>query len=441
MNKPFIEIDAKDLIMHPFEIEKPEEYEFPEGFPYCCGSHKQHLKLLEDYHEKFPNCCDDHLEYYKKFKFDKNILYKDLPLRVLKTVSYTHHKIINSINNEDWLEDISEYLEYVIRSLGQPAVGFHYFVQFIELSINSKQTKIPTDKKKILLRIIKDQYDYTPKKEKTDMNLLYNIYEKWLDFFPFELVFFSQFKSEFSKSLPFVKEKLKSNRYLGLTSFKMVSPSELVDSLFQRTIYMLSLIDTVKLVKDELITDTEKIRLDFINQDHQYRQRILLNTFNKGEKKYIKTIKEWLENEKEYFSSIVPIINQKALPQTTKIEVTKAFKIKGLQASIKDKATDLHSSLVIKQYLNEDCKKDFIKLFSGIQLDNKISWLGKKGELKSFIDYLLSLDKIENCQSTKWLITAANFKFVNDDFKADTIKDTKKAKNDIKIKQIVQRIN
>ena len=101
----------------------------------------------------------------------------------------------------------------------------------------------------------------------------------------------------------------------------------------------------------------------------------------------------------------------------------------------------MHNSLVTKQYLNEECKKDFIKLFTGTQAENKISWLGQKGELKSFVDFLLLLGKIENCQSNKWTITAANFKFLNDDFNANTIKDTKKAKNDINIKQIVQRIN
>ena len=148
-----------------------------------------------------------------------------------------------------------------------------------------------------------------------------------------------------------------------------------------------------------------------------------------------------MQNEKEYFSSVVPIINQKSLPQTIKVEIIKAFKLKGVQATIKDKAIDLHNSLVTKQYLNEECKKDFIKLFTGIQAENKISWLGQKGELKSFIDFLLSLGKIENCQSNKWQITAANFKYVNEDFTPKKIKDGDKAKNDIKIKQIVQKIN
>jgi TonB-dependent SusC/RagA subfamily outer membrane receptor len=82
-----------------------------------------------------------------------------------------------------------------------------------------------------------------------------------------------------------------------------------------------------------------------------------------------------------------------------------------------------------------------VNFFTGIQAENKISWLGQKGELKSFIDFLLSLGKIENCQSNKWQITAANFKYVNEDFTPKKIKDGDKAKNDIKIKQIVQKIN
>jgi hypothetical protein len=181
--------------------------------------------------------------------------------------------------------------------------------------------------------------------------------------------------------------------------------------------------------------------LEILNKLHRTKQETLLKEFSKSETKYIKTIKKWLQNEKEYFSNVVPIINQKVLPQATKLETIKAFKLKGFQTTIKDKAIDLHNSLVTKQYLNEECKKDFIKLFSGTQAEKKISWLGQKGELKSFIDFLLSLGKIENCQSNKWTIAAANFKFLNDDFNANTIKDTKKAKNDINIKQIVQRIN
>ena len=89
------------------------------------------------------------------------------------------------------------------------------------------------------------------------------------------------------------------------------------------------------------------------NSEKQTKQETLLKEFSKSETKYIKTIKKWLQNEKEYFASVVPIINQKVLPQATKVETIKAFKLKGLQSTIKDKAINLHNTLVIKKYLND----------------------------------------------------------------------------------------
>ncbi|APA00223.1 hypothetical protein [Flavobacterium commune] len=440
MIKPFIEIDASNFIIHPFEINKPDDYNFPVEYPNCCNAHKINLKRLENFFELFPNCCEKHLSSYKKFNFDKNTLYKNLPTRILKTVDYTNHQIIKTIDNTDWFEDISDYFELAITSLGQPAVGYHIYVELVEAFIKSKKNKIPANKKKVLLNYFVEQSNYTPKNEETSLKLLFEIYQKWLRFFPFELPFFTPLKPKFEKTLPFVKGKHKTNRYLGRTTLQMVTPSELVDSLYKKTLEILSLIETTILVKEGKITDTEKLKFDFINQNHQHRQKTLLNTFNKGEKKYIKTIKEWLENEKEYFTSITPLASQKTLKTTSIIEAPKVFKLKGLQASIKDKATNLHYALVTKQYLNEESKKDFLKLFTGKQPETKISWLGQKGELKSFIDYLLSLGKIENCQTNKWQITSVNFKFGNEDFKPDTIKDTKKPKNDIKLKYIVQNI-
>ena len=97
--------------------------------------------------------------------------------------------------------------------------------------------------------------------------------------------------------------------------------------------------------------------------------------------------------------------------------------------------------LKMKNVLHEALFNGSVFLLIGSMLIGFLSGHNGEVELKSFVDFLLSLGKIENCQSNKWTITAANFKFLNDDFNANTIKDTKKAKNDINIKQIVQRIN
>lgn len=438
INKPFIEIDAKSIIIHPFEISEPDGYEYPVGFPNCCESHIHNLKSLEDYLEKFPNCCKNHTEFYKKFHFDKYILYKNLPIRILKTVAFTDYQILKVIDNEDWLEDISEFIEYATSSLGQPAIGYHIYIGLVESFIESKSTKIPNYKKNAILKIFNEQNNYTPAKEKTDMNLLYAIYEKWLIFFPFDLPFFVHLKPELSKTLPFIKGFVKTNRYLGQVTVQMATPTELVDSLYKKTIQILSLVDTVKLVREEQITDTEKIKLDFINQDHQHKQRILLNTFNKGEGKYIKTIKKWLENEKNYFLSIVPIVNQKALPQTVKTEPTRYFQIKN-SATRHHKALSLSDKLIIKNFINKDCKPHFINAFIGTKPKEKVNWIGTFGDLKSFIKYC-NFEKLFDENIDIWVITSEVFTFKKVNISSNKIKDTKVTKNDYNIKMLVRSI-
>ena len=438
MTKPFIEIDAKDFILHPFEINKPEDYEFPADFPNCCESHKSNLKTLEKFLEKFPNCCDNHLAIYKKFNFDKNVLYKDLPLRILKTAAYTAHQITKAIDKDDWLEDITEYFELALRSLGQPAVGCHIYIELVELFIKNKETNISNEKKKIILNYFTEQNNYTPAKEKTDMNLLFGIYEKWLNFFPFELVFFNQLKPQLSKTLPFVKGEFKTNRYLGQVSFQMVTPTELVDSLYQRTIYILSLVDTVELVKQDKIDNAEKLKIDFINQTHQHKQRMLINTFTKGEGKYIKTIKKWLENEKEYFSSITPIVSQKGLPSVAKKELTGYFQIKD-SATRHHKAQSLSDKLIAKNYIHKDCKANFINAFIGTKPKDKVNWTGAFGDLKSFIKYC-NAEKLFEDNIDVWVITSEVFTFKQVNIPSKKIKDTKVTNNDYNIKKLVKSI-
>lgn len=125
----------------------------------------------------------------------------------------------------------------------------------------------------------------------------------------------------------------------------------------------------------------------------------------------------------------------------TRLKTPQTFKLTGdTQRIIKDKAIDLYYSLLRNGYLVEDCKKDFVKLFTGQQPDEKIVWKGLKGELKSFIDLLIEENKIQDCKSSKWTITAANFKFKNQEFVSKTIKDTKKATNAKQLKYLVTRI-
>jgi hypothetical protein len=154
--------------------------------------------------------------------------------------------------------------------------------------------------------------------------------------------------------------------------------------------------------------------------------------------------KTFIDESKEYINDLICYIKKKyssyksaqdlsVPPITNKIY----FKLKGLTVHTKEQATNLHNSLVVNKFLNIDSKKYFVKLFTGEQPSGKIDWLKKKGELKSFIDFLLELEKIEDCSSRKWQLTALNFTIEKNDFIAKSIKDAKKPKDDTIIKKLV----
>ena len=438
-NFHYIKFEEGEIMMNPYEVLPLDGYEEAVNFPNCCTWHKSIVDLSIEFYDKFPNCCERHKKFAKNFNINKT-RYENIKIEIVRRMSYSMHFIETKIENDNWYEDTIHWFEYIERSFGQPEVGLSLYLENLSASIKNSE-KITDDKKEILNKYFEEIHKPPVKANDTDFNILFDIYFNWLKLFPFELSIFKNLKAHFEKTLPFVKGKTDYNPYTGLIMFKTVNQTELIQNLINTTNNILSQVDTSVMIENNLNEQVNKHNLEILNKLHRTKQETLLKDFTKSETKYIKTIKKWLQNEKEYFSSIVPIINQKTLPQTTKIEIVKAFKLNGVQATIKDKAINLHSSLVVNQYLNEDCKKDFIKLFTGQATENKISWLKQKGELKSFIDFLLSLGKIENCQSSKWQITAANFKFINEEFNAEKMNDTKKAKNDIKIKQIVLKIS
>ena len=128
-------------------------------------------------------------------------------------------------------------------------------------------------------------------------------------------------------------------------------------------------------------------------------------------------------------------------PGETKPDKSYYFQLKGLREAAKKKAVNLHDSLVYHKFLEKISKKDFVKLFTGQQPSNKITWIGKKTQLKPFINLLINEDKIYNCKSKKWKITAANFKFSDSEFTNEYIKDTTPPKSQIIIKSIVSKIS
>jgi hypothetical protein len=161
------------------------------------------------------------------------------------------------------------------------------------------------------------------KEKKTDLNLIISIYEKWYKIFPFEIEFFSNLKNYFGKTLPILAEKPISNPYTGTASAKIQTPDELLDRLMSITKLILSKIDTSKLLDNDYISDEDKYLTDIKKKHHELTQKELHTKFFKGELNYIKTLKKWLENEKNFISEIKPFA--KKIPKVVAIDVEFTF--------------------------------------------------------------------------------------------------------------------
>jgi len=321
MNKPFIEIDAEHFTLSAFETKPIEGYEAPtnketgEQFPNCCPFHKSVFEGAESWFLKFPNCCDQHKAMVSKWWYNK-ANYSGIAEKIVKQLSYTEHHISERINIDDWCKDITDYIEYNVSSFGHPAIGLHLYLGNVKHYIKNTNSEIPKIKRQVLIEFIETYYNSPidiDKTNKTDLNVLYSTYQKWLKVFPFEISFFSTLKPHFEKQLPILNGKPETNIYSGMAKAKMHTKSSLIEALITLTNNLLTQVNGVTLYEKGLITDANKIKLELVINSRKLKlKQGYKNSSPNEEKRYRKILKEWYKDEKIFIDEITPLL--KALP-------------------------------------------------------------------------------------------------------------------------------
>lgn len=320
MNKPFIEIDAEHFTLSAFETKPIEGYEAPtnketgEQFPNCCPFHKRVFEGAESWFSKFPNCCDQHKAMVSKWWYNK-ANYSGIAEKIVKQLSYTEHHISERINIDDWYKDITDYIEYNVSSFGHPAIGLHLYLGNVQHYIKNTNCEIPKIKRQVLIEFIETYYNSPiDKTNKTDLNVLYSTYQKWLKEFPFELnSYFGNLKQHFEKQLPILNGKPETNIYSGMAKAKMHTKSSLIEALINLTNSLLTQINGVTLYEKGLITDANKIKLELVINSRKLKlKQGYKNSSPNEEQRYRKILKEWFNDEKKFIDEITPLL--KALP-------------------------------------------------------------------------------------------------------------------------------
>ena len=348
MNNPFIEIDAEHFTKPAFEIKPIDGYEAPENFPNCCNFHKSIFEEAKGWFETDPTCN---------------------PLKVVQQLSYTEHHISKQIEITDWYKDITDYIEANVWSFGQPTTGFHLYLDKVKQYIIQTKTGLPEDKKQRLIEYIESQLNpventqtHSKENAKTDFNILYSTYQKWLKEFPFELnSYFGNLKQHFEKQLPFLSGKPVLNIYLGLAKATLHTESSLIEALINLTKELLNKINVRELVEQDIISDLNKHRFELESERLRIATDEITKDFTKGELQYIKALKKWLQLHKEYFKEITPLL--KALPPQPIENNGNVLAITNNFDSIKiiDVYNHFKKGLVEKKYLTESDLISYLK--------------------------------------------------------------------------------
>jgi hypothetical protein len=291
-----------------YETEPHCDYEAPQGFPSCCVYHETIKNQLDSWFTKFPNCCQDH-KHISTQRWFKKSNYNHVPMKIVEQLSYTEAFVFQAIDKENWFEEITNFIEYSIKSFGTPSIGGKRYYMYLDHWIkNSKKItkEFPKEKKRILIKHL-DKFTNPPKKPKSDINILNNLFQRWLKAFP-DLEYFKELRKRHLNKFPFqvILYDPQFNRFNGETKFKTRSKAELITILLDATKNILR--QTERKGANYSITYIVSHRIQLLSESHRIKQYQLLNTFSKGEIRYFKIIKKWLRNEKKYFKELEQIL-------------------------------------------------------------------------------------------------------------------------------------
>lgn len=293
----------------------------------CCQNNRKELiKILTEkfngtkQNQGFPFCS--HYSNLTKLKEFNRASFVPVPELVADKIIYTHQHIMNNHENENYYKDITDYIDYTVGSFGkmpngcgEPLYLSDYF--FYVTDLLTQNTEISKERKNRILEFLKAYYTPPTKNKNTDLNILLSTYQKWLKIFPFEISFFSKLKPYFENQLPILNGKPEYNPYSKVSKVKMHTKGSLIDALLNLTKNLLDKVNVPTLRKQGAITDIQANQLEFAEAELNTKTAEITKQYSKGELKYVKALKKWLQLHKDYFTEVAPLL--KALPpqQTT----------------------------------------------------------------------------------------------------------------------------
>ncbi|MCU4163650.1 hypothetical protein [Carboxylicivirga caseinilyticus] len=143
------------------------------------------------------------------------------------------------------------------------------------------------------------------------INELNEIYQGWVEIFPFELDMFKHLKEKYKNELPIIKNnEALYYKDLNEVHINFYSPKTFFRYLSQLTMSILGSINTLSLYDDGKIDDIQKHKLEIIlnNRKTEIRAQVSRTRYQKPE--YVDYLLEWFEKEEIFIDKIAPFFKQ-----------------------------------------------------------------------------------------------------------------------------------
>lgn len=309
--------------LSPYDI-KPTKGEH--SYDTCKSCNKLKVQLIEELKEQasiFPNCCDEHKKLYMLKEFNK-VNFQNLEENIADKIIYTHHHIINRIDTGDWYDDIIEYFEYVLESFGSFPTGFgagylvSNYIDYTQRLLKSNLSGLKSDliktseidiRLKKIIEYIELRISDTKPKKKSELNILLNKYDEWYRTFPFDISYFKHLKDKFKKTIPILTDEVKTNRYSGKRLVKLTTKENLTQNLIKTTSDIISNINGLKLYEKGVLSNTENIKLELILKNRELQLSETASMDNTDRNGYIQVLKKWFKEEKKFIKDIKPFLD------------------------------------------------------------------------------------------------------------------------------------
>jgi hypothetical protein len=306
---PMFKIEGGLIFKHPFQSYALKGYDSEIAFRDSEPFLNSISSMASNWFEKFPYCCDTHREIAQLGNFDKT-KFEFIPSQILNNIKYFAYCLETFIGEENGMDEIKDYLDYLIESFGRPSVGGHLFERIVKHFIENGtvDNKEFTDDKRLELLTHLEPTNPPSDLDERALDSLYTAFQKWLDAMP-NVGKFKELKERLKGKIPlnifFIEPK--HNKYLGLSSFKTRSRNELLKFLVNMTNDILNL-SKVEIKKENydndklIIAAEERLRI---------KQDILLESGNSDlETSYLNLVEKWLSIVIEFYQVISQAIEE-----------------------------------------------------------------------------------------------------------------------------------